>query len=87
MVKPEPVSVVLILLHVEEEECLVLAVVEFRNAYRAADGEAEIVVAGARPEQRSVLSVRRVGSPGVQSFIGEEFVAAAVIVVGARNVR
>ena len=64
-----------------------MSVVDFRDAERAADGEPEIVVSRAGAQQGAVLSCVGVGASGIESFIGEVLVAAAVILVGAGSRR
>src|SRR5690242_2915962 len=77
----------LVLLICEEEEALILPVIDFWNADRAAQGAAEIVSTVAGP-QLSAISARPAAADGeraagIQIFIDEIVKTRAVILVGA----
>src|SRR5690242_19076741 len=67
---------------VEEKERAVMPVVNLGYPYRAADTEAEVLFAALRAHQASIAGVGE-RNTGVQSFIGEVIVSAAVELVGA----
>ena len=66
---------------IEEEECLVVTVVEFRNHYRTSKGSAEDVVVEYADGHAVSIGVPVVG---VQHVVAEVFVAGTVELVGAR---